>query len=158
MEGFAAMAFQFRFNSLLQQRRYQFDKAQSDLAEAKQAHERLKGKREYTRNLITKHQEMIEQKQAEGLKAAHYLALTEYLRTLEQQLAAVEIQLQKAAKNIEEKKCILIEKEKGVKMLETIEEKDRGIYRAALLQKEQEQADETAIFKDFAHKKNLRGG
>jgi hypothetical protein len=43
-------------------------------------------------------------------------------------------------------------------MLETIEEKDRCIYRAALLQKEQEQADETAIFKDFAHKKNLRGG
>jgi flagellar export protein FliJ len=148
------VAFKFRFKALLQQRRYQFEKAQSALAEARLEYERVKGRRDQMARSIEEHHRLMEQEQTKGLQAAYYLTLTEYLRSLEMRLAAMETLVAQAAQVVEEKKRLMIEREKEAKMLEILEENDKVVYRAERLQIEQKQSDETAIIKNFANKKS----
>jgi flagellar export protein FliJ len=147
------MPFRYRFQSLLKQKLYFFERAQLALAEARQAYQRVEAERDRCLEEIRSHNEIIETGREKGLPVLRYLTLMEYLAFLEQQLQTIEVQLQQAAREVEEKKNALLEREREVKMLETLEENDKRQYRYEKLQREQKQVDEVAVFQDLARRK-----
>ncbi len=153
------MAFKFRFKPLLQRRKYVFETAQLDLVAARNHHEHVRAARDRARNKIEELQKLIDEQQNQergGINIAYYISMKEYLQTLEQQLLKKEEELRQAAHQVEEKKKILLEKEKEVRMLENLEDKDRQLYRFAQLQSEQKQSDEVAVLRDFANRRETR--
>ncbi len=144
------MPFRFRFDALLKQRRYLFERAQLALAKARHAYEQVASERARNLEMIGDQHRTIEEEGKMGMPALRYLTLTEYLDFLEQQLQGIEGRLQQAAQKVEEKKKVLIERERGVKMLETLEENDKRRYRYEKLQIEQKLVDEVAVFQNLA--------
>ena len=147
------MAFVFRFKVLMQHRQYLLKKAQTDLGTAQSRFEKIKARRETIKAQIEQQRQFWEERQSTGMHISDFLSFRDYLKSLEQQLLMIEGEMQKAAHEIADAKKILIEKERDMKAMESLEEKERVDYRYEQTRKEQRQIDEVAIFKD-AHKAN----
>lgn len=65
----------------------------------------------------------------------------------------MEVELERAALETNKRKEIMLERDKAVKMLESLEDTDRDAYRYFQAWGEQKQLDELAIFKDFRDNK-----
>lgn len=140
----SSMAFQFRFNALLKQRRYEHRQAQVDLAEVQFLHRKaLEEELELTR-LLEKAHEDWEQEQSRGMTAGGYLAMRDYLYGLEQELLKQQETVAERSEEVARRKAMLLECEKRVKMLETIESTDLQDYRYEKAQLEQKELDEMA--------------
>ncbi len=147
------MAFVFRFKVLMQHRQYLLKKAQTDLAAAQSRFETIRIRRDAIKDQIVKQRQFWEERQAKGMHVSDFLSFRDYLKSLEQQLLTTEGELRKAAHEIANSQKIVIEKERDMKAMESLEEKERIDYQYEQTKKEQRQIDEIAIFKD-AHKTN----
>lgn len=65
----------------------------------------------------------------------------------------MEVELERAALETNKRKEVMLERDKAVKMLESLEETDRDAYRYFQAWGEQKQLDELAVFKDFRDNK-----
>ena len=143
------MAFHFRFNSLLKQRRQRLEAAQAELAAARHAQQQLLIREEQALCRMAEQQTLWETDQARGVDVATLLCMKEYRIALERQLQSLRTELLQAARTVEEKKAAFIECEKAVKMLECLEEAERLSYRYLQRQREQKELDEISILKGF---------
>ena len=146
------MPFQFRLKVLLQHREYLHRRAQMALATAQRQlkdveHQITKVKEEVRQQTLLWHE-----RQSAGIQVTHYLAFTEYLQSLEQQLLKLNTEREWAAGEVEKARQALIEKEKEVKILESLKEQGREEYHHLELRNEQKQLDEAAIFRDYYKK------
>jgi flagellar FliJ protein len=147
------MAFDFRFKVLLRHREYLQKKSQIALAAAQNRYEELRTRKEEIRVHLEQLGQLWEKRQSGGMHVADHLSFRDYLGSLEQQLLALDGELERADQEVEKAKDALIEKEKELKVMESLEEKDRTYYQYEQARKEQRQSDEVAIFKDL-HKKS----
>jgi flagellar export protein FliJ len=143
------MPFRFRFQSMLKQRRFLLEEAQTACAAAQAKCNRIASEIEGMKAAIANQWRLWEEKQQKGITAMDYLTSREYIDALERQLQIMEEQMIEAVKELSEKKEIVIQRDVGVKMLETLEGQDREVYRYAQGRKEQKQLDDVAVFKDF---------
>lgn len=142
------MAFHFRFLSLLRQRRHLLRQAQSALAEAQACYLRMQREAEALRNSIREQEEAFEEEQSRGVMVGSLVAFRDYLIYLEQELLFRKAQEDRAHRDVEERKAALVECEKGVKMLEVLEENERDAFKLLQKQQEQKQLDEISILKE----------
>ena len=143
------MPFRFRFKSILKQRKFLLEEAQTALAAAQSKYNRIASQVVATKEILARQWRLWEEKQRQGVGASVYLSFKEYIDTLERQLQSMEKELIEASKELGRRKQIVIERDTGVKMLETLEGQEKETYRYLQGQKEQKQLDDVAIFKDF---------
>lgn len=143
------MGFHFRFKSLLRKREYLLGEAQSALAASQARRDeitlRLHTMREDQRHAWVEWQKQ----QQEAMAAGYFVVHTHYLTALEHQLLQLESELAEAEKEMEQRQLTVLERDKEVKVLQKLQEKDRFSYRNARLKREQNQLNEIAVFKDF---------
>ena len=145
------MPFRFRFKVLLQHRQYIVRKAQVFLASVQLNYDRIAARKRDLENRIDQHIRLWEEKQLKGIHIAEYISFDDYLRTLEQQLLSIDIELKQAAFEVEKAKKILIEREKDSKILDSLQETEKESYRYLQMKKEQKGMDEAATFQEFHH-------
>jgi len=143
------MGFRFRFKSLLQKREYLLREAQSALAASQLRSEEIRRKLFSERKKHADAWSEWEKQQQRGLEARYFVVHARYLRSLEHELLQLESELAEAEREVERTKAEVLERDKGVKVLQKLEEQDRLSYRTAILRKEQDQLNEIAVFKDF---------
>ncbi len=147
--GLIGMGFRFRFKSLLQKREYLLREAQSALAASQLRQEEIRRNLHSTRE---KHQDAWlewQKQQQEGMEAGYFVIHAQYLRSLEHQLLHLESELLEAGKEVEKRQVAVLGRDKEVKVLQKLEEKERIFYKSVQLKKEQNQLNEIAVFKDF---------
>lgn len=140
----SAMAFRFRFNALLKQRRYEHRQAQVDLAEVQLLYQEAMEEELALMEQLEKAHESWAREQARGMSAADYLVMRDYLYGLEQELLKQKVVVTERSEDVARRKWVLLECEKKVKMLETIEGTDLQDYRYEKAQLEQKELDEMA--------------
>ncbi|MGV8074037.1 MAG: flagellar export protein FliJ [Syntrophobacteraceae bacterium] len=148
------MAFVSRFRVLMEHRKNLHKNAQIELAAARNCFEEIKATREAVRAQIGEQRDSLEERQSRGIHISEYLSFRDYIRALEQQLLSLNNELERAAREVEKARNKLIEKERDLKALESLEERDRIEYRYTQAKKEQRQTDEVAIIKE--HNKQTR--
>lgn len=143
------MAFHFRFNAFLRHRRFLLKEAQSALADARFQRMQIRERIRRTQEHMGEQWRMWEEKQKTGMDADYFITFRDYLDSLERQLQLMEKELEQASVEVAKKKETVTERDKAVKMLENLEEKDKQAYRYFETWEEQKQLDEVAVFKDF---------
>lgn len=143
------MPFRFRFKSILQQRKFLLEEAQTALAAAQSKFNRIASQIASIKEIIFRQWHLWEEKQKQGVTAATYLSFKEYIDSLERQLQFMEIEMIEASRELDRRKEIVMQRDVGVKMLETLEGQEKVTYRYLQGQKEQKQLDDVAVFKDF---------
>ena len=98
-----------------------------------------------TRESLEKTREAFLRKQAEGIRAGEYLTVRDHIQGLEQQLLTLENERQHARSLVEEKRRVLLEKEKEVKQLERLYEIEHDRFRRREKKIEQKRLDEAAV-------------
>lgn len=147
------MPFQFRFKVLSRHRQYLLSNAQTALAAAQRQYEGLESQRATVKNQIQEQTQLWEEKQAAGIQVTDYLSFRDYVQSLERQLLKLAGEIERARKEVDKARKLLIEKEKEVKILESLKEQEKEAYCRIESRKEQKQVDEVAIFRDY-YKKN----
>lgn len=145
------MPFKFRFKVLLQHREYLLRKAQIALAAVQAHYDQIAGRKEQMRLRMEEHIRQWEEKQIRGMSIAEYLSFEEYLKTLEQHLLQIEIELKQAALEVEKAKTVLIDKERDHEVIETLEEAEKEAHRYLQMKNEIKGLDEVAAFQDYHH-------
>ena len=143
------MAFKFRFAPLLSWRRHQFQEAMSDLAAAQLTVQKIQEQVESVKAGLAEQQQLLEDSMGKGIDAFLYLTFQDIFQTLERELQKNKKELERAAAEVVKRKNIVTGRDKAVKILEKLEEKDKAAFRLAQTRREQKQTDESAIVKDF---------
>ncbi len=139
------MAFRYRFQRLLRLKEQFRKQAQAELAEALSRLRRIENRLLTTRESLKKARETFLRKQVEGIRAGEYLTVQDHIRGLEQQLLVLESEWQQARSLVEERRRILLEKEKEVKQLERLYEIEHERFRRRQKKIEQKRLDEAAL-------------
>lgn len=134
---------------MLRQRRFLLEEAQTALAAAQSEYNRIESEIAGMRETLSRHWLLWEEKQQHGVTAFDYLSSREYIDAVERQLQLMEKRKVEASNELNRRKEIVIQRDVGVKMLETLEGQDREIYRYMQGRKEQKHLDDVAVFKDF---------
>ncbi len=141
------MAFKFRLKSLMKHREFIFREAQAALGVAVSVRMRIESDIERLGEIIRLETEQFEQEQENGIEAARYLYFKDHLSFLERELLLSYKELEKASKEVETRKQAAIECDKSVKTLESIETRDKELYRSVQSRKEQKKLDDVAVFR-----------
>jgi len=96
--------------------------------------------------MIRLESDRLEKEQENGIKAARYLHFKQHLSYLERELLSSYKELEKASIEVERRRQVMIECDKSVKTLESIETRDKELYRLIQSRKEQKKLDDVAIF------------
>jgi flagellar export protein FliJ len=147
-----AMPFQFRLKVLLQHREYLHKRAQMALATAQRRYDNVESQIRKLKEEVRQQTLLWQERQAAGIQVTDYLAFRDYLQSLEQHLLKLNTERERAVKEVEKERKTLIEKEKEVKILESLKEQGREEYHHLELSKEQKHLDEVAIFRDYYKK------
>ncbi|SMC19239.1 flagellar export protein FliJ [Desulfacinum hydrothermale DSM 13146] len=138
------MAFQFRFQKLLEHRKHLVRQAQIELAQAlaqvQDLQDRITAVEQRIRDLRTH----LAARQRHGVSVAEFLSMQEHLGGLEQQLLNLKGQLKGAERQAAVRREALVEKEREAKKLERLEEIDHERFRNDTKKKEQKFLDESA--------------
>ncbi len=141
------MGYRFRFKTLSQYREFLLKKEQILLAQALRQLENNEleraGMQEQLREAVTS----WERRQCEGMGVPEFLAYGERVHSLEQQLLGLEIERLRLQKEVDAAKRNVLEKERDVKALNILEERERESYSYDVRKKEQGDIDEFAILR-----------
>jgi flagellar protein FliJ len=146
------MPFQFRLKVLMQHREYLHRRAQMALADAQRQFEDVESQISNLQEEVRQQTLLWQERQAAGIQVTHYLVFRDYLQSLEQHLLKLNSEREWAARQVEKARQALIEKEKEVKILESLREQGKEEYHHLELRKEQKKLDEVAIFRDHYKK------
>jgi len=140
------MPFEFRLEPLKRHREFKLSEAQGAFAVAISAKMRIEDEAELIGEDIRSQTELFEREQDKGIAAARYLHFKNYLVYLERELLLVRKRLEEASVEVERRKQAMIECDKSVKTLESIEARDRDLYRLDQSRREQKKSDDVAVF------------
>jgi flagellar export protein FliJ len=139
------MAFKFRLKSLKRHREFMLREAQAALGAAVSAKMRIAADIEQLAEIIRGQTDQLEQEQKNGIEAPRYLYFKDHLSSLERELLLLFKRLEKASKEVENRRHAMIERDKAVKTLDSIETRDKELYRLTQVRKEQRKLDDVAI-------------
>ncbi len=143
------MAFKFRLKSLLRHREFRFREAQTAFAAAESLRMSIVAGIEELRETIRSEGETFEREQETGIDTPRYLYFRHYLDSLDRELLQLYKQLEKATLETEARQQEMVECNKSVKVLESIETRDREAYNYQASRTEQKKLDESAVLKDY---------
>jgi flagellar export protein FliJ len=121
--------------------------AQAALGAAVSARMRIVADIEQLVGTIRRQSDQFEQEQKNGIEAPRYLYFKDHLTSLERELLVLLKRLERASKEVENRRQAMIERDKSVKTMESIETRDRELYRIAQAKKEQKRSDDLALMK-----------
>lgn len=139
--------FKFRLNSLKKHREFLLTEAQTALGAALSDMMRIEAEIKQLDETIERQCELFEQEQKNGIRAPRYFYFKNHLALLERELLLAYKKLQKALRKVEERRQAMIECDKSVKTLESIETRDRELYRLIESRKEQKRLDDSAVLR-----------
>ena len=119
--------------------------AQAALGAAVSAKMRIAADIEQLAEIIRGQTDQLEQEQKNGIEAPRYLYFKDHLSSLERELLLLFKRLEKASKEVENRRHAMIERDKAVKTLDSIETRDKELYRLTQVRKEQRKLDDVAI-------------
>lgn len=143
------MAFKFRLKSLLRHREFKFREAQTAFAAAESYRMQIIAGIEQLKEKIRSEGERFEREQESGIDSPRYLYFRVYLENLDRELLKLYVELEKATREAEQRQKVMIEFNKSVKVLESVEARDREEYRYQAARAEQKKTDESAVLKDY---------
>jgi flagellar export protein FliJ len=141
------MGYQFRFRTLSQYREFLLKKEQIVLAQALRRLEDNEVERAQIREQLAAVACKWETRQREGMGVPEFLTFGERIQALEQQLLRLEEVCVRLQKDVESAKQNVLDKERDLKALSILEERERESYTYDLIKKEQGQIDEFAILR-----------
>ena len=141
------MPFKFRLNPVKRHREFMLREAQAALGAAVSARMRIVADIEQLVGTIRRQSDQFEQEQKNGIEAPRYLYFKDHLTSLERELLVLLKRLERASKEVENRRQAMIERDKSVKTMESIETRDRELYRIAQAKKEQKRSDDLALMK-----------
>ncbi len=141
------MAFKFRLKPLLRHREFKFREAQTAFAAAEAKRMIVVGRIEDLREKIRSEGLSFEHEQEKGIETPRYLYFRSYLDNLDRELLQLYKELEKTSREAEARQIEMIECNKEVKVLESIETRDRDAYNYQVSRAEQKKLDESAIMK-----------
>jgi flagellar export protein FliJ len=139
------MHFNFRLKSLKRHREFKLSEAQAAFGNAVSARLLVVTDIEQLGKTIRMQTDLFEQEQKKGIGAPRYLYFKDHLRFLERELLLLYKKLERALKEEEKRRLAMIECDKSVKTLESIEARDKELYRLAQVRKEQRKLDDVAL-------------
>jgi flagellar export protein FliJ len=107
--------------------------------------------------LIGQESGRLEKEQENGIGAPRYLHFKQHLSYLERELLSSYKELDKASIEVEIRRQAMIECDKSVKILESIETRDKELYRLTQSRKEQKKLDDVAIFSVYRGRAGMEG-
>jgi flagellar export protein FliJ len=150
------MPFQFRLKSVMKQREFLLRQAQGALGIAQSAQMKIEAEIERLKRVLQAESEQFEQEQQRGIGAEGYRYFKDRLGSLEQELRVSFKTLEKASAEVDMRKQAMIACDKSVKMLESIETRDKELYRLAMSREEQKKLDYAAVL--ISHRKTIDEG
>ncbi len=139
------MAFHFRFEQLMKYRKHQMEREEYEhgriLKQVKDL-ERKYAEIEQQKSLC---EELLNEKQVQGIQAHEYLLLVENIQGLEHKLLEVKNQLSKALKELELQREKLLEAKKKVETLETLKSYEFENYKSEERKKERKFIDDLVV-------------
>lgn len=138
------MAFHFRFETLLQYRDHNLEKARQDLAAALSLLDAMKLRRDMARKELQLQRRLLEEKRNAGIKMTDYLLSLDYQASLEHEIAVMEKKLHEQTAKVAAARQALIHCEKEVRVLECLQERDAQEYKKVQAKKMQKDLDEKA--------------
>ncbi len=151
------MPFKFRLKSLMRHREFVLREAQAAFGAAVSIRARVQSGIDLLSEMIRLESNGLEKEQANGIGAARYLHFKEHLSFLERELLTLYKELQKASMEVERRKQAMIECDKSVKTLESVETRDKELYRLIQSRKEQKKLDDVAVFSVYRDKTGREG-
>ena len=149
------MPFRFRLKPLMRHREFKLREAQAALGAAEALRMRILSGIDRLNEIVRQESEQFEQEQKNGIGAPRYLHFKGHLSFLEHELLLLNKQLEKATAEAEVRKRAMIECDRSVKVIESIETRDRELYKSIQSHKQQKQLDNVAVFGDY---RNRSGG
>ncbi|SFM47700.1 flagellar export protein FliJ [Thermodesulforhabdus norvegica] len=141
------MAFRFRFEQLLHYRRHLLERVEQDFGRALEKVRKVQSEVDRIESQKKLCQDLLYEKQCEGLPAVEHELLVKNLYGLELKARQTRKRLEEAIKEMEEQRERLIEAKKRLEMLEILKRQEVQEYRRDQTKKEQKLADEIAVQK-----------
>ena len=149
------MGFRFRLQALLKHREFVRREAQTALGAAEHRKIAIRTQIEEMKEAIKSQCDRLEEEQHNGIGAKRYLDYKNYLALLERQLLELEVELADASSAAEEKRTMVVERDKSVKLLENLEERAREAHGHAQGRREIKQTDEISMAKEFRKRSGM---
>ncbi len=140
------MPFKFRLKSLMRHREFVLREARAAFGAAVSVKMRIQSGIDQLSEMIRLESDRLEKEQENGIRAARYLHFKQHLSYLERELLSSYKELEKASIEVERRRQVMIECDKSVKTLESIEKREKELYRLIQSRKEQKKLDDVAIF------------
>ncbi len=141
--------FKFRLKALKTHREFRLREAQAALGAAESARMYIQADIARLKEIIKRESEQFEKEQENGIGAARYLIFKDHFSSLERELLLSYKKLEKASREVERRKQAMIECDKSVTTLESIETKDKQLYKLMQSRKEQKKLDDAAVSKAY---------
>jgi len=151
------MPFRFRLKSLMRHREFVLREARAAFGAAVSIKMRVQSCIDQLSEMIRLESDRLEKEQENGIKAARYLHFKQHLSYLERELLSSYKELEKASIEVERRRQVMIECDKSVKTLESIETRDKELYRLIQSRKEQKKLDDVAVFSVYRDKTGREG-
>lgn len=146
------MAFKFRLKPVMRHREFKLREAQAALGAAESFRRRIQSGIDKLAEAIRRESEQLEKEQKNGIDTGRYLNFKGHLDFLEHELLLLNKELEKANVEVETRKYVMIECDKSVKTLESIETRDKELYKTIQSRKEQKKLDDAAVFSDYRNR------
>jgi flagellar export protein FliJ len=144
-----SMPFEFRLKSLMRHREFMLREARTAFGAAVSMRLRVQSGIDRLSEMIRLESGRLEKEQENGIGAPRYFHFKQHLSFLERELLSSYKELEKASIEVERCKQAMIECDKSVKTLESIETRDKELYRLTQYRKEQKKLDEVAVFSAY---------
>jgi len=139
------MQFNFRLKSLKRHREFKLREAQAAFGDAVSTRLLLASDIAQLCETIREQTDQFEQEQKSGIGAGRYLYFKDHLRFLERELLLLYKKLEKALREEEKRRLAMVECDKSVKTLESIEARDKELFRLTQFRMEQRKLDDVAL-------------
>ncbi len=151
------MPFRFRLKSLMRHREFKLREAQAALGAAEALRMHILSGIDRLKEIALQESVQFEGEQKKGIGAARYLHFKAHLSYLEHELLLLNKELEKATAEAEARKRAMIECDRSVKAIESIETRDRELYKSIQSHKQQKQLDDVAVFNDYRNRSRGEG-
>ena len=141
------MPFKFRLKSLKRHREFVLREAQAALGAAVSARMRIVADIQQLSQTIRQQSDQLEQEQKNGVKAPRYLYFKDHLSSLERELLILFKRLERASREVDNRRYAMIERDKSVKTIESIENRDKELYKLTQARREQRKLDDAALIR-----------
>ena len=146
------MPFKFPLKPLKRHQEFKLSEAQAAFGAAISTRMRIQAELERLKASIRLQTELFEREQENGIDATRYLHFKNHLVYLERELLLTYKKLEKASMEVEKRKQAMIECDKSVKTLQSIETRDEALYRLIQSHREQKKLDDVAVFSVYRNR------